>query len=70
MGKIISVQGMGGVGKTTFSVNLGCALAERDKIVVILSSELNYSTLSSFLSTNINENNPLTFFNWEVLQVS
>ncbi|QIB69779.1 AAA family ATPase [Aminipila butyrica] len=55
MGKILSVTGMPGSGKTTFAVNLACGLAERDKIVILLAAELNYGTLQSFFGTTIED---------------
>ena len=44
-GKIISVWGNGNSGKTTFAVNLACALANRNCLVGLISSMLPYGTL-------------------------
>lgn len=53
MGKIVAVTGMNGGGKTTFSANLACSLAFKEKVVVILAAELNYGVLQNFFGTAI-----------------
>lgn len=53
MGQIIAVTGMGGCGKTTFAANLACSLAEREKVVAILSAEVNFGTIQTFFGESI-----------------
>lgn len=66
--KIITVWGGGNSGKSTFSVNLSCALSTRDLLVGLVSSNLTYGDLQSFFGRNVppekglfqalNEDNP------------
>lgn len=51
--KIITVWGKDNSGKTTFAVNLGCALAKRDKLVGLISSNLIYGDLQVYFGQNI-----------------
>ena len=51
--KIITVWGANGSGKTTVSVNLGTALAERDFTVGIISSKMYYGELQSFFGKRV-----------------
>lgn len=51
--KIITVWGANGSGKTTVSVNLGAALADRDFTVGILSSKLYYGEIQSFFGKRV-----------------
>lgn len=51
--KIITVWGANGSGKTTVSVNLGAALAERDFTVGIISSKMYYGELQSFFGKRV-----------------
>lgn len=53
MGQVIATTGMGGVGKTTFSANLACGLADQEKVVIILSAELNFGNIQSFFGESI-----------------
>lgn len=53
MGKIIAVSGMSSTGKTTFSANLACGLAEKEKVVIILAAELNFGTIQGFFGETI-----------------
>lgn len=50
---IICVWGSGGSGKTTVSVNLGMALAERNYIVGIISSKLYYGEMQGLFGKRI-----------------
>lgn len=51
--KIIAVWGANGSGKTTVSVNLGAALAERDFTVGIISSKMYYGEMQSFFGKRV-----------------
>lgn len=51
--KVITVWGANGGGKTTVSVNLGAALAERDFTVGIISSKMYYGELQSFFGKRV-----------------
>ena len=51
--KVITVWGANGSGKTTVSVNLGAALAERDFTVGIISSKMYYGELQSFFGKRV-----------------
>ena len=51
--KIIMVWGATGSGKTTVSVNLGAALAERDFTVGIISSKMYYGEIQSFFRKRV-----------------
>ncbi|KJS88099.1 cobalamin biosynthesis protein CobQ [Peptococcaceae bacterium BICA1-8] len=67
-GKIISVWGGSNSGKTTFAVNLGCALSTRNRLVGLVSSNLTCGDLQIFFGQSIppqkglfqalNEDNP------------
>ena len=48
MSKIITVWGGNNSGKTTFAVNLACALSKQDKLVGLISSNLTYGELQTF----------------------
>lgn len=48
MSKIIAVWGGNNSGKTTFAVNLACALSKQDKLVGLISSNLTYGELQTF----------------------
>lgn len=48
MSKILTVWGEGHCGKTTFAVSLACALASRDLLVGLVSSNLIYGELQTF----------------------
>ena len=66
--KIITVWGGKHSGKTTFSVNLACALSARDCLVGLISSNLTYGELQIFFGEDVppkkslfealNEDNP------------
>lgn len=47
-GKIYAVWGGNNSGKTTFAVNLACALSKRDVLVGLISSNLTYGELQIF----------------------
>ena len=51
--KIITVWGANGSGKTTVSVNLGAAIAERDFTVGIISSKMYYGEMQSFFGKRV-----------------
>jgi len=53
--KIITAWGRSGSGKTTFAVNLALALAQRQFIVGIISSNLQYGNLQVFFNQSIRE---------------
>ena len=67
-GKIIAVWGGSNSGKTTFAVNLACALSTRDRLVGLISSNLTYGDLQIFFGQSVppqkglfqalNEDNP------------
>ena len=48
MSKTITVWGSNNSGKTTFAVNLACALSKQDKLVGFISSNLIYGELQTF----------------------
>lgn len=52
-GKIIAVWGDSNSGKTTFAVNLACALSKRDILVGLVSSNLTYGDLQVFFGQNV-----------------
>lgn len=52
-GKIISVWGDSGSGKTTFAASLACALASRDYLTGIISSNLTYGNLQIFYGQSV-----------------
>lgn len=52
-GKIISVWGDSGSGKTTFAANLACALASRDHLIGLISSNLTYGNLQIFYGQSV-----------------
>jgi len=52
-GKIISVWGGSGAGKSTFAVNLACALANRNHLVGLISSNLTYGNLQIFYGQSV-----------------
>lgn len=51
--KIITVWGKDNSGKTTFAVNLACALAKRDHLVGLISSNLIYGDLQVYFGQSI-----------------
>lgn len=53
MSKIIAVWGGKHSGKTTFAVNLACALSERNKLVGLISSNLTYGELQTFFGQEV-----------------
>lgn len=53
MGKIVSVFGQEGSGKSTLATNLACALAERQKVVIVLPAQLSYGGIQVFFGENI-----------------
>lgn len=67
-GKIIAVWGGSNSGKTTFAVNLACALSTRDRLVGLISSNLTHGDLQVFFGQSVppqkglfhalNEDNP------------
>ena len=52
-GKIIAVWGDSNSGKTTFAVNLACALSKRDLLVGLVSSNLTHGYLQVFFGQSI-----------------
>lgn len=56
MSRIISVYGKAGSGKSTFSVNLACGLAERQYVVALVSAELNHGTLQIYFGEVVPDN--------------
>ena len=52
-GKIISVWGNSNSGKTTFAVNLACALANRNRLVGLISSNITYGDLQIFFGQSV-----------------
>jgi MinD superfamily P-loop ATPase len=67
-GKIIAVWGSSNSGKTTFAVNLACALSTSDRLVGLISSNLTHGDLQVFFGQSVppqkglfhalNEDNP------------
>jgi len=67
-GKIIAVWGSSNSGKTTFAVNLACALSTRERLVGLISSNLTCGDLQIFFGQGVppqkglfqalNEDNP------------
>lgn len=53
MSKIIAVWGGKHSGKTTFAVNLACALSKRDVLVGLISSNLTYGELQTFFGQEV-----------------
>lgn len=53
MSKIIAVWGGNNSGKTTFSVNLACALSVRSHLVGLVSSNLTYGELQPFFGQSV-----------------
>jgi MinD-like ATPase involved in chromosome partitioning or flagellar assembly len=51
--KIYAVWGGKHSGKTTFAVNLACALSKRDKLVGLISSNLTYGELQIFFGQSV-----------------
>lgn len=51
--KIYAVWGSKGSGKTTFAVNLACALAKQEKLVGLISSNLTYGELQIFFGEGV-----------------
>ena len=51
--KILAVWGGSNSGKTTFAVNLACALSNRDCLVGLISSNLTYGDLQVFFGRNV-----------------
>ena len=51
--KIIAVWGKDNSGKTTFAVNMACALANRDRLVGLISSNLIYGDLQVFFGQSV-----------------
>lgn len=51
--KIIAVWGGNNSGKTTFAVNLACALSVRDQLVGLISSNLTYGELQIFFGQSV-----------------
>lgn len=51
--KILAVWGGSNSGKTTFAVNLACALSTRDYLVGLISSNLTYGDLQVFFGRNV-----------------
>ena len=51
--KIIAVWGGNNSGKTTFAVNLACALSARDQLVGLISSNLTYGELQIFFGQSV-----------------
>jgi MinD-like ATPase involved in chromosome partitioning or flagellar assembly len=74
--KIIAVWGKDNSGKTTFAVNMACALANRDRLVGLISSNLIYGDLQVFFGQSVppekglfralNDDNPTS---WEVFRM-
>ena len=66
--KIITIWGRDNSGKTTFAVNLACALSNRDRLVGLISSNMTYGNLQLFFGQSVppekglfhalNEDNP------------
>ena len=52
-GKVIAIWGNNGSGKTTFAVNLACALANRSCLVGLISSNLVYGDLQIFFGQSV-----------------
>mgnify|MGYP001157466556 FL=1 len=52
-GKTYTVWGGNNCGKTTFAVNLACALSKRDMLVGLISSNLTYGDLQVFFGQNV-----------------
>lgn len=53
MSKIIAVWGGKHSGKTTFAVNLACALSKRDVLVGLISSNLTFGELQTFFGQEV-----------------
>lgn len=53
MSRIITVWGGNNSGKTTFAVNLACALSKRDCLVGLISSNLTYGDLQIFFGQDV-----------------
>jgi len=53
MSKIIAVWGGNNSGKTTFAVNLACALSVRNQLVGLVSSNLTYGELQIFFGQSV-----------------
>ncbi|MCL6458234.1 MAG: hypothetical protein K6T85_09530 [Gorillibacterium sp.] len=53
MSKIYAVWGGNNSGKTTFAVNLACALSNRDVLVGLISSNLTYGELQTFFGQSV-----------------
>ncbi|OLN31718.1 cobalamin biosynthesis protein CobQ [Desulfosporosinus metallidurans] len=51
--KLVAVWGKNNSGKTTFAVNLACALASRDRLVGLISSNLIYGNLQIFFGQSV-----------------
>lgn len=51
--KIIAVWGGSNSGKTTFAVNLACALSTRDQLVGLISSNLTFGELQIFFGQSV-----------------
>lgn len=52
-GKIISVWGDSGSGKSTFAASLACALASHDYLIGVISSNLTYGNLQIFYGQSV-----------------
>ena len=53
MGKLITITGLEGAGKSTLAANLSYMLAEKEQVVVLIASNLNYGGLQLFTGDEI-----------------
>lgn len=63
MSKIISIYGGNGSGKTTLAVNLAYNLANKGKVVGVVSTDFSKPTITGFLGMNITSEQP----NWSYI---
>lgn len=56
MNKNIAIFGKSGSGKSTLAANLACAMANKDKVVAIISANLQHGSIQIFFNTIIKDN--------------
>lgn len=56
MGKIIAIHGRSGTGKSTLASNLSYLLAEKEKLVILMDTNMDYSGTPSFFAEEIPAN--------------